>query len=216
MSFGVLARLAGVLVALVAAEIVLLPPGGDEPQAALPPASPAAPLAPARTGPDVAELVADVLARPVFSVSRRPAPEAPAAAQPPAGPSGLPRLTGILVGGGVKTAIFAGAGDGKAVAVSERGRVGSYTVQSIETDRATVTGPSGAAQVLRPTFDPNAPVAATPPAAPQQGFFPQVLVPQQPPQPAQPGQSSILDALRRTAPRVGVPGLNPLPQAPEQ
>ena len=162
----------------------------------------------------MAELVADVLARPVFSVSRRPAPEAPVAAQAPAGPSGLPRLTGILVGGGVKTAIFAGDRDGKPVAVGERGKVGSYVVQSIEADRATVAGPGGS-QVLRPSFDPNAPTPA-PATAPQAGFFPQAPgLP--PPPPVQPGQSSILDALRRGgAPRVNVPGLAPLPQAPEQ
>lgn len=211
---ALLARLAALLAAVIVAEVFLVRPGGDAPPAPARPAFAVAAAPQTRAGPPVDELVDDVLARPVFSVSRRPAPEAVAAPQSVAGPAGLPRLTGILIGGGVKNAIFAGGADGKPVVVAEQGKIGAYVVQSIDVDRATVLGPSGS-QVLRPAFDPSA--APAQPAA-QPVFFPQGAAPPPPPQPppGSPGQPSVLDLLRKATPRVSIPGLNPLPQAPEQ
>lgn len=107
-------------------------------------------------------LVDGILARPLFATSRRPA-DAPAAG-PASAPASLPRLAGVLVHGGSRSAIFAATGNGRPAVVGEGGRVGGYTVQSIEAGQVTIAGPSGA-QVLRPAFDARAPGAAPPPGA---------------------------------------------------
>jgi hypothetical protein len=93
--------------------------------------------------------VATVLARPLFSPDRRPAADAASVA----GSSlpGLPRLAGILVGPFGRSAIFAADGS-KPIVVQEGGRVGAYTVRSIEMTQVRIVGPDGA-QVLNPSFD---------------------------------------------------------------
>ena len=104
-------------------------------------------------------LVDGILARPLFATARRPA-DAPAAG-PASAPASLPRLAGVLVHGGSRSAIFAATGNGRPAVVGEGGRVGGYTVQSIEAGQVTISGPSGA-QVLRPMFDARAPGAGLP------------------------------------------------------
>jgi hypothetical protein len=89
------------------------------------------------------------VAPPLFSPDRRPAADAASVA----GSSlpGLPRLAGILVGPFGRSAIFAADGS-KPIVVQEGGRVGAYTVRSIEMTQVRIVGPDGA-QVLNPSFD---------------------------------------------------------------
>ncbi|MBV8521959.1 MAG: hypothetical protein JOY71_07520 [Acetobacteraceae bacterium] len=102
--------------------------------------------------------VSTVLARPLFSPDRRPA------AGPAQATGSLPRLTGTVVGPFGRAAIF--AGDPKAVAVAEGGRIQSYSVRSIGANEVEVIGPEGV-QILRPSFAPAPPPgAARPTAAP--------------------------------------------------
>jgi general secretion pathway protein N len=110
--------------------------------------------------------VATILARPLFNPNRRPVETASG------GEPGLTRLTGVMMSAAGKTAIFAGAANGKPLVVGEGARVGRYLVGSIESDAVTVIGPGGQ-RVLHPVFDPNpppaklpAPSAAAPPTPP--------------------------------------------------
>lgn len=114
-------------------------------------------------------LLDNILARPLFAATRRPvaAPSGPAPT-----PASLPRLAGILVNGGVRSAIFAGSGGAKPVVVREGAQIGGYTVQSIEPGQVTLAG-TGGAQVVRPTFDARPQSAAAGPAvAPARGPAP--------------------------------------------
>nr|WP_294529035.1 hypothetical protein [uncultured Rhodopila sp.] len=95
--------------------------------------------------------LAAILARPLFSPDRRPAASAARSV------SGLPRLTGIVVTGSRKLAIF--AGPGKAMVAEEGVRLGAYEVTAISDAGVTVAGPEGTT-VLRPIFDPASPPAA--------------------------------------------------------
>ncbi len=146
------------LAGVVAAELVS---PGPAPVAA-PPAPERVPVtaaAPAGAG-RVGRWVGTILARPLFSPSRRPA-ATPAAA----GPGGLPRLAGVIVGPAGKTVIFAAGGGGAPILAHEGGQVGAYRVQSIGAGEVTVRGPEGV-RVLRPAFvstDAGA-TAPTPPA----------------------------------------------------
>jgi hypothetical protein len=127
-----------------------------------------------------------VLARPLFSPSRRP-PEAAITAV--AAAAGLPRLTAILVTDAGRSAIFAGSADGKPIIVQEGGRIGHYQVQSIAASQVTVSGPDGQKR-LHPSFAASAGggLGVTSPAAP-------------------PAQPSILDLLRGVKPSASIPGL---------
>ena len=105
-----------------------------------------------------------VLARPLFSPGRRPPP--PGAAAPGAAPAALPRLSGILMDGGSRRAIFAGATDGaRPTVVAEGAEISGFRVQSIEAAQVTMLGPDGP-RVLRPSFDPRPPAPAAAPAPP--------------------------------------------------
>ncbi len=97
------------------------------------------------------EWVATVLARPLFSPDRRPAV---ATATAGAGLSGLPRLTGIMVGPFGRSAIFA-ADSHKPIIVQEGARIAAYTVKTIDAAEVRVVGPDGM-RVLHPAFEPAA------------------------------------------------------------
>lgn len=81
-----------------------------------------------------------VLERPLFIPGRRPPPpsaEAVAAAAMP------PRLSGTVIGAGVRHAVFAGPGGDSHLMVLEGGRFEPWLVQAITPGMATLSGPGG-------------------------------------------------------------------------
>jgi len=106
-------------------------------------------------------LVDDILARPLFVASRRPAARL---AGPVAPPANLPRLTGILVNGDSRSVIFAAPDGGRPVVAREGTQISGYTVQSIESAQVTLLGPDGP-RTLHPAFDPRPKDAIGPAAA---------------------------------------------------
>ena len=97
-------------------------------------------------------LLVEILARPVFSPDRKPVASAAVRI------SGLSRLTGVIVDGTQRIAIFAGPAGGRAIAAREGERVGAYEMREITSAGVTVLGPEGK-MVITPTFDPAAPSA---------------------------------------------------------
>ncbi|HQT77039.1 MAG: hypothetical protein B7Z80_10790 [Rhodospirillales bacterium 20-64-7] len=111
---------------------------------------------PARPGQDAAptpELAASaartILARPLFSPDRRPAP--PQQEAPPAqAAETLPRLSGIVVGPSGRHAIFVdAAGHGRITA--EGATIAGFTLNKIEPGQVTLTSSAGE-RVLHPSF----------------------------------------------------------------
>ena len=97
--------------------------------------------APAR-GQAAGQYAAAILARPLFSQHRRP----PAEPSRPAGvDADLPRLSGIMIAGLQKHAIFEGDGKPKVTAIG--GQVGDYRVLAITPSAVTVAGPHGTERV---------------------------------------------------------------------
>ena len=82
-------------------------------------------------------MLAAILARPLFSPSRRPAATLTASAAPPAV---LPRLAGTIVHGVDRSVIFTLASGGKPVVAHEGSVVGGYTVRAIQAGRVTLAG----------------------------------------------------------------------------
>ena len=102
--------------------------------------------------------VATILARPLFSLDRRP--PAPSIAKDSGhAVAGIPRLAGILVTPTGRIAIFAATDGGKPIVVPENGRFGAYTVTAIEDGTVTLVGPEGTRRVL-PSFASGAEAAA--------------------------------------------------------
>lgn len=127
-----------------------------------PPSAPSAAAPPpprrAATGED-AGLQAAVLARPLFSPSRRPLAEgaiAPPTGQTEPESAAAPRLAGIVVSAASRTAIFVRPEDGRSVTLSEGGRIGEETVLRIEPGQVTLEGPAGR-RVARTSIDTAAP-----------------------------------------------------------
>lgn len=158
----------------------------------------AAPMAPGprnEPGDQVARQVATILARPLFSPSRRSENAAPVPVHGTA--PALPRLAGVMVSPDGKSAIFAGTGGGKPVVIQEGAHIGEYVVGSIDVGTVTIVGPGGH-RVLRPAFDPNpAPktvsvVPAIEPSAPPRPEIPEELVAQL--------QQAVRDSQRRGQP----------------
>ena len=154
--------LAAALTAVVAAEA--LPPGrkSDVPS---PLALPSPPSAAAAAAEPLTQWAETTLARPLFSVDRRP--PAKSATSPLAEPQSLPRLAGIVVSSTGRSAIFAGEGDHSTV-VAEGAEVGPYRVVAIHADAVDLTGPGGA-RTVKPAYSNGPPPAATllsPPTAP--------------------------------------------------
>ncbi len=141
-------------------------PGGDPPlptePAAAPDAAPAAPRMPRmRAG---GEPIAAILARPLFSPTRRP-PQANAAN--PGNASGLDdtRLTGIVIAPGKHLAIFAPT-DAALLTVTEGESISGWRVDNITPREVSLSGPDGT-KTLEPKFDPNLAPAAAADAQPQ-------------------------------------------------
>ena len=103
------------------------------------------------------EWLDQVLGRPLFSPDRRPV-------EVQVGARGLPRLTGIIVAGTQRVAIFAAASGQHPVIAEAGARVGAYQVQSIADEGVTVLGPEGTT-LVRPIFDPSHPAAPAGPVA---------------------------------------------------
>jgi hypothetical protein len=151
-----LAAVALGLCGLIGLEIAVRDGGADaSPGPVISASAPVMPAAPT-TRRDVR--LGAILARPLFSPDRRPAAAGARSI------SGLPRLSGIIVAGGRKLAIF--AAPGKPIVAEEGLRVGAYDVTAISDLGVTVAGPEGAT-LLRPLFDPAPPVAVAKGAAMQ-------------------------------------------------
>ena len=91
----------------------------------------------------------NILARSLFSPTRRP----PVAKALPGMAAVLPRLTGVLISPEGRRVIFADAG-GKPVVAGVGDRIGAYAIQSIEAGRIVLTGPDGP-RIVTPAFDPR-------------------------------------------------------------
>jgi hypothetical protein len=100
----------------------------------------------------------DVLARPLFSPDRRPVEVGVAAAR------GLPRLTGIVVAGSQRVAIFAARSNEQPIVAQAGAHVGAYEVRTIADAGVTMMGPEGET-LIRPIFDVFHPAASAPPPA---------------------------------------------------
>ncbi len=105
--------------------------------------------APALAARDTSAWVSAVLARPLFSVSRRP----PRVVSHGLGvvAAGQARLAGIMITRSGRRAIFAPEGGGKQLVLPEGAAVNDSTIRRILPDRVTLA--SGA--VLLPTYDKN-------------------------------------------------------------
>lgn len=95
--------------------------------------------------------IAAMLARPLFAADRRPQAAPKAAARAVAV---LPRLTGVLIYGGSRRALFAGVDGAKPVSAAEGAEIADFKVQKIEAGQVTLVGPDGT-RVVRPAFDPR-------------------------------------------------------------
>lgn len=113
-----------------------------------------------------AEALAEkILARPLFLPGRRiPPPAVVAAPAAAAKEVPLPRLTGILMAGGVRIAIFQVAGAVKPVAAAVGEAVSAWTVTAIKPDEVTLTGADGE-QTLTPSSDASSAADAPEPDA---------------------------------------------------
>src|SRR5271154_2979219 len=159
--------------------------------------------------PQIDELVATALGRPLFSATRKPQQQA--IGDHPAD-EGLPnlRLTGIVIEPSRHLAIFA-VPDGKPLVRSEGDTVDEWRLDSIEPRQVSLSGPSGIT-TLEPKADPHIirPVpAALPGATPAQ--------PGAPPGPARPAPGPAGATSRqpgtsdRPPPRPVALGRGPLP-----
>jgi hypothetical protein len=169
---------------------------------------------PAPVGAEITRWVNAILARPLFSVTRKP--DATASNAGPAAADehqDLPRLSGILSVGNTRHAMFQPSGDVPTLVVGEGELVAGWNVTKIGLDSVTLKGPNGETTV-EPKFDEN----LTPPAPPSPVYTkpanpvpPRSNVPQQPgqPQPAVPANI-------RGGPPVNGPGMaaRPLPGQP--
>ena len=120
---------------------------------------------PARSEPRARaeDLIATILARPLFGSTRRPAP---AEAADKTGYTELSdtRLAGILTEPGRRLAIFVPAG-AKPIMVTEGDSVAGWRIDSITPLAVSLTGPGGV-KTLQPKIDPN--LAPPPPPPPPQ------------------------------------------------
>ena len=144
--------------------------------------------------PQVDELVATTLSRPLFSSTRRPRDRA--VASQAGDPEFQLRLSGIVIEPDRRIAIFAKTG-AKPLVRSEGETLDEWRLDSITPREVTLTGPTGST-TLEPKTDPN----ITRPAPPQLQPQPQP----QPPAQAQAGRPAVnLPRPPVVAGRPGVP-----------
>lgn len=154
--------IAGCLVFGAIIFIELGPPGTDDPAVAEIAARPdIAPAARRQQNPRIDELLAAIIARPLFSSTRRPPPSASAGSTTDSDLADT-RLTGIVTEPGRRIAIFAVNGD-KPLRVAEGDAVSGWRVESITPREVALSGPTGT-KTLLPKMDPNlAPSPGQPP-----------------------------------------------------
>jgi hypothetical protein len=219
-----------VLVALIGFEI--LATNTDTAIEAAPTAVAAPPPGRIAAPPRPAEWAATSLARPLFSLTRRPdaekAKDAGAGTEQPT--NDLPRLAGIQLVGTSKHAIFQPTGDVPPLVVAEGETLKDsvWKVETIGLTSVTLSGPNGETTV-EPKFDENA--VAPPPQVPvqrqrppQRGAVvppqpapptlrpnpaPNAVQPQPPPVPGQPSTSLRFPLVPRTAPQLPAPTTPP-------
>jgi len=185
---GLFGGLAALLVLLIGWEI--LAPDADEavapvPAAAHDKAAAGAAARPAPAAPEIVRWVNTILARPLFSVTRKPDATASASGPAPAEEhQDLPRLSGIFSVSNVRHAVFQPSGDVPPLVVGEGELVAGWNVVKIAADAVTLKGPSGET-TLEPKFDEN--LVAPPPPVPVY-TKPANGQPARPGTPAQPGQ----------------------------
>ena len=143
-----------------------------------------------------ASMVAEILARPLFSATRRPPPQSDS----PTGDSGLSdtRLTGIVTEPGYRFAIFAPNG-AKALMVHEGDTVSGWRVENITPTEVSLTGPEGT-KTLQPKNDPNL-VRTSPPMAAPPAPLPPTRAAAAPPRPGFPTPFPNRPSLRPGQPR---------------
>jgi hypothetical protein len=120
---------------------------------------------------DTAQWAEAITSRPLFSIGRRP-PRHEAGGHAVA-TTGLPRLSGIMITGAGRRAIFMPEG-GKPMTLAEGAMVDEYTIRRITPDTVYLSGGKGD-MALRPSYDPahaGMTTAAPAPAFPQPGFTP--------------------------------------------
>lgn len=123
-------------------------PAAEPPRVARHPVAAAAPVEPDQH----AAWLNEILARPLFSPTRHSVE---------VGVRGLPRLTGIIVAGSQRMAIFAGPSDGHPIIAQTGTHIGAYEVQTVAGDGVTVAGPTGIS-MIRPAFDASRPASPGP------------------------------------------------------
>jgi len=105
-----------------------------------------------------------ILSRPLFNPDRKPIGLDAHTVR------GLTRLTGIIITGSRRVAVFAAPSGGRAIVVEAGAHIGAYDVLDITDAGVTVTGPEGTT-VIRPIFDVAA-AAATKPPSPTRAALP--------------------------------------------
>lgn len=100
-----------------------------------------------------------ILARPLFSPSRRP-PSVTVS-----GPE-RPRLAGIVLGPGDRKAIFAGSGTARGVVAAVGQQAGAWRILAIDASGVRVMGPDGV-RLLHPSRDPSGRETDAPPPLPE-------------------------------------------------
>jgi hypothetical protein len=117
------------------------------------------------------EWVSIILDRPLFKPGRRPMSEEPT---PLTVPDDLPRLCGIIVSPYARSAVFAARDGGRPTVVDEGGKLGDFTVKSIEAERVTIVAGSSE-RALRPSAEGTLAVGASP-ANPIKEYMPVSLL----------------------------------------
>ena len=168
------------------------------------------PAARRQQNPRIDELLTTILARPLFSSSRRP-PQSAAAGASADSDLADTRLAGILTEPGRRIAIFAVSGD-KPLRVAEGDAVSGWRIESITPREVSLSGPTGT-KTLQPKLDPNlAPPPNQPAAAKPAGRLPA------PPGAARPGTPAAAAGVVQPSPAVPInnPGALPRPARPRQ
>lgn len=112
---------------------------------------------------------ADILARPLIYPGRH-APMQGVIAERPAVPEPVPRLTGVVVGLTLRSALFVTGQGARPTVVQEGAHIGPYIVRSIRSNEVVVEGPDGI-RSLHPTYD-GAPQPGGPtPVQPKKAAF---------------------------------------------